>query len=169
MKKLKVSEAILSIAPYVPGKPMAALERELGVVNSVKLASNENPIGSSPLALEALQTALGDLNRYPDGGGYDLVHKLSQKLGHALKHFVARWMPVGVVHFLKMIDVKKKNAHVLLKSRALIEQALPAFKEGVSAKQARQVIDVASLLEFSEGQEHLVKAVLKRGYFTVEV
>jgi len=81
MKKLKVSDAILSIAPYVPGKPMAALERELGVVNAIKLASNENPIGSSPLALEALQAALGGLNRYPDGGGYDLVHKLSEKLG----------------------------------------------------------------------------------------
>ncbi len=79
--KLKIPDAILSIDPYVPGKPMAALERELGIVDSIKLASNENPIGSSPLALDALQDALKKLNRYPDGGGYDLVHKLSEKLG----------------------------------------------------------------------------------------
>ena len=78
--KLKISDAILSIAPYVPGKPMAALERELGVANSIKLASNENPVGPSPLALAALQSVLKGLNRYPDGGGYDLVRKLSQKL-----------------------------------------------------------------------------------------
>jgi len=79
--KLKISDAILSIAPYVPGKPMAALERELGIVNSIKLASNENPIGPSPFALEALQRVLKELNRYPDGGGYELVRKLSQKFG----------------------------------------------------------------------------------------
>ena len=77
--KLKISDAIMSIAPYVPGKPMAALERELGVVNSIKLASNENPIGPSPMALAALQNVLQGLNRYPDGGCYDLVRKLSQK------------------------------------------------------------------------------------------
>ena len=79
--KLKVSDAILSIDPYVPGKPMAELERELGIVNSIKLASNENPIGTSPLAMAALQRVLHELNRYPDGGGHDLVRKLSQKLG----------------------------------------------------------------------------------------
>ena len=79
--KLKISDAILSIAPYVPGKPMEALERELGIVNAIKLASNENPIGPSPLALNALQGVLKEINRYPDGGGYDLVRKLSQKFG----------------------------------------------------------------------------------------
>jgi len=79
--KLKISDAILSIAPYVPGKPMAALERELGIVNAIKLASNENPIGPSPLALDALQGVLKEINRYPDGGGYDLVRKLSQTFG----------------------------------------------------------------------------------------
>jgi len=79
--KLKIPDAVLSIAPYVPGKPISALERELGVVNSIKLASNENPIGPSPLALEALQTVFDGLNRYPDGGAYDLVQKLSEKLG----------------------------------------------------------------------------------------
>lgn len=81
MKNLKVSDAILSIDPYVPGKPMAALERELGVAGAIKLASNENPIGPSPLALQALQKGLDGLNRYPDGGCYDLVHKLSQRHG----------------------------------------------------------------------------------------
>ncbi|MBW1889272.1 MAG: histidinol-phosphate transaminase [Deltaproteobacteria bacterium] len=77
--KLKVPDAILSIAPYVPGKPITALARELGVRHAIKLASNENPIGPSPLALKALQGILSELNRYPDGGGYELVGKLSEK------------------------------------------------------------------------------------------
>ena len=54
----------------------------------LKLASNENPIGSSPFALNALQDALQNLNRYPDGGCYDLVHKLSEKLGVAPEKIV---------------------------------------------------------------------------------
>ena len=79
--KLNIPDAVLSIDPYVPGKPMSALERELGIVNSIKLASNENPMGPSPLALEALQKNMAALNRYPDGGCYELSRKLSEKLG----------------------------------------------------------------------------------------
>lgn len=79
--KVKVSDSVLSIAPYVPGKPMAELERELGISESIKLASNENPMGPSPLVTAALHKAIADLNRYPDGGGYELVRKLSAKLG----------------------------------------------------------------------------------------
>ncbi|MEN8243531.1 MAG: histidinol-phosphate transaminase [Thermodesulfobacteriota bacterium] len=79
--KLKIPDAVLSIDPYVPGKPMSALERELGIANSIKLASNENPMGPSPLALEALQKKMAELNRYPDGGCYELSRKLSKKLG----------------------------------------------------------------------------------------
>jgi histidinol-phosphate aminotransferase len=86
--KLKIPESILTIDPYVPGKPMAALERELGVADSVKLASNENPMGPSPLAMAALQDVLQGLNRYPDGGCYNLVRKLSQNLGVAPENIV---------------------------------------------------------------------------------
>jgi histidinol-phosphate aminotransferase len=88
LMKLKISDAILSIAPYVPGKPLAELERELGIVNAIKLASNENPIGPSPLALDALQGVLNEINRYPDGGAYDLVGKLSQRFGVAAEKIV---------------------------------------------------------------------------------
>jgi histidinol-phosphate aminotransferase len=72
---------VRSLAPYVPGKPIEELERELGVSNIIKLASNENPFGPSPLALEAMQRALTDSWLYPDGGGHQLKHKLAKKLG----------------------------------------------------------------------------------------
>jgi len=72
---------IRSIAPYQPGKPISDLAREMGLdVNSiVKLASNENPLGVSPLAQEAMQEALLDIARYPDGNSFALRDAVSAK------------------------------------------------------------------------------------------
>jgi histidinol-phosphate aminotransferase len=74
---------VAQIAPYVPGKPVKELERELGITSCVKLASNENPLGPSPKAVAALQqflTGSGELCRYPEGSGYYLKAALQQKL-----------------------------------------------------------------------------------------
>jgi len=79
--KLKVPKNILSITPYSPGKPLEELERELGIRDSIKLASNENPLGPSPMAVEAIANALRKLNRYPDSSGHSLLQALSEKLG----------------------------------------------------------------------------------------
>lgn len=78
--KLSVPDYILSITPYPPGKPVEELQRETGIERTVKLASNENPLGPSPLAVKAIQEAVGRVHRYPDGGGYDLVQRLSTHL-----------------------------------------------------------------------------------------
>ena len=86
--KLKVPDSILAIAPYVPGKPIEALEREYGIVDSVKLASNENPLGPSPMAVDAVAKCLAGLHRYPDGAGHMLVAKLAEKLGVAPENVV---------------------------------------------------------------------------------
>lgn len=86
--KLNVPEHIAAISPYVPGKPMEELEREYGIRDSVKLASNENPLGPSPKAMEAIRQAAGKLNRYPDGGGYFLVRKLSEVLNVPTDHLI---------------------------------------------------------------------------------
>jgi histidinol-phosphate aminotransferase len=77
---------ILSLKPYVPGKPIEELERELGIKGSIKLASNENPLGPSPMAVKAIMDSLtspspsNTINRYPDGSGYCLKKELSEKL-----------------------------------------------------------------------------------------
>ncbi len=68
---------------YEPGKPVAEVERELGLRQVVKLASNENPLGPSPRALTALRGALADLHRYPDGPATLLRQELAQNLGVA--------------------------------------------------------------------------------------
>ncbi|MDG2303807.1 MAG: histidinol-phosphate transaminase [Candidatus Binatia bacterium] len=67
--------------PYVPGKPAAEIEREFGLARVIKLASNENPLGPSPRATEAMQRALSELNRYPDGDGTDLRAELARRFG----------------------------------------------------------------------------------------
>jgi histidinol-phosphate aminotransferase len=74
---------LAEITPYQAGKPLEELERELGIANAVKLASNENPLGPSPLSLEAVQASLHTLNRYPDSHAYYLKEDLSRHLGLA--------------------------------------------------------------------------------------
>ena len=78
--KLKAPDHILAIPPYVPGKPVEELERERGIRHSIKLASNENPLGPSPKALAALRQALASVHRYPDSAGFELTRKLAARL-----------------------------------------------------------------------------------------
>lgn len=73
--------AVLGLSPYVPGKPISELEREYGVHDIIKLASNENPWGPSPVALAAIQAALPELWLYPDGGAHELKQALARHLG----------------------------------------------------------------------------------------
>jgi histidinol-phosphate aminotransferase len=77
---MKVPDYIAKLKPYAPGKPIEELEREYGISGSIKLASNENPIGPSPKALEAIRGALKNLHRYPDGSNYYLRKRLAEKL-----------------------------------------------------------------------------------------
>jgi histidinol-phosphate aminotransferase len=76
-----VPEWIRGLTPYQPGKPIEELEREYGVHDSIKIASNENPLGPSPKAIAAITAALPDLHRYPDGDCFYLKRRLAEKLG----------------------------------------------------------------------------------------
>ncbi len=84
---IKPLEYVSMIKPYVPGKPMKELERELGISECIKLASNENPAGPSPKAVEAIKAFMnnsGELCRYPDGSGYYLKNALSERLSRGI-------------------------------------------------------------------------------------
>jgi len=72
---------VRELRPYTPGKPISELEREYGVTNSIKLASNENPLGASPRAIDAIRGELDDLALYPDANGFELKKALSEKHG----------------------------------------------------------------------------------------
>lgn len=77
---------VQKLSPYVPGKPVEELAREYGLepASIVKLASNENPLGPAPSVLQAVQRALPELTRYPDGNGFTLKQALSERFGFEL-------------------------------------------------------------------------------------
>ena len=80
---VKQRNAINSLSPYIPGKPISEVQRELGLDRVIKLASNENPLGNSPAATKAVQNWALHMAIYPDGNSADLRAALSKKLGVA--------------------------------------------------------------------------------------
>ncbi|HAK53487.1 MAG TPA: histidinol-phosphate transaminase, partial [Gammaproteobacteria bacterium] len=74
---------VRELQPYQPGKPIEELEREMGLTDVVKLASNENPLGASQSVKDSLADVLPELARYPDGSAYLLKNRLSEFLGVA--------------------------------------------------------------------------------------
>jgi histidinol-phosphate aminotransferase len=92
--------AIADLVPYEPGKPVDAVQRELGLDRVVKLASNEGPFPPFPAALEAIERASHDLNRYPDGGVYALRAALAEHHGVAFEEVVVAAGADGVIDLL---------------------------------------------------------------------
>lgn len=77
---VKVAEYIEKITPYRPGKPISEVERELGIYDTVKMASNENPLGPSPKVMQAIRDDLKYIHLYPDGSAYYLKHAIMKHL-----------------------------------------------------------------------------------------
>ncbi|MDH2998598.1 histidinol-phosphate transaminase [Pasteurellaceae bacterium LFhippo2] len=75
------NEGVKSLSPYQAGKPIEELERELGISNIIKLASNENPFGFPESAKQAIINQLNDLTRYPDANGFELKATIAKKFG----------------------------------------------------------------------------------------
>ncbi len=80
---VKQRNTINNLSPYIPGKPIDEVKRELGIERVIKLASNENPLGNSPAATKAVQEWANNMAIYPDGNGTSLKQALSDKLGVA--------------------------------------------------------------------------------------
>lgn len=77
---MSICDTIKGLSPYQGGKPISELQREFGLERVVKLASNENPLGIGQKALEAMQQAVGEVDRYPDGNGFELKQAISGHL-----------------------------------------------------------------------------------------
>jgi histidinol-phosphate aminotransferase len=88
---MKVKEWILNVPVYQPGKPITEVARELGFDNIdeiIKVASNENELGPSPKAMEAMVAEAAEMHRYPDGGGFYLKNKLAEKLNVSAENLI---------------------------------------------------------------------------------
>lgn len=85
---LHVHPDIAALSPYVPGKPIEELQRELGLTRVIKLASNENPLGPSPKALAVISESAATLHRYPDGGAFHLREALADRWKVTSDHII---------------------------------------------------------------------------------
>ena len=112
--KLLIPDHILKIAPYIPGKPIEEVEREYGIRDSIKLASNENPLGPSPKALEAIQQALGSLHRYPDDAGVGLRGRIAQKLNVLSENIILGNGSDDVISMLTQALLQSKDEAIML-------------------------------------------------------
>lgn len=116
---------VRTLAPYVPGKPISELEREYGVHDSIKLASNENPLGPGPCARAAIAAAAGAIGLYPDGNGFELKQALA-------KHYACP---------LDMITLGNGSNDLMV---ILAETFLTAGVESVSSQYAFAIFGIAS-------------------------
>jgi histidinol-phosphate aminotransferase len=136
---------IRAIAPYQPGKPIAELERELGISGIVKLASNENPLGASPKAVTAMHEAINSISLYPDGNGFELKDALGKRYGVALANLVLGngsndLLELASRAFLAPGDVAVYSAHAFA-VYALATQAVGAKGITVSAREFGHDLD----------------------------
>jgi len=122
-------KCILNLVPYVPGKPIEEVKRELGLDDVIKLASNENPLGPSPKAIEAMKAALDNVAQYPEGSCFELRQAVAKHLGVNPDMLIFGCGADEVIHYLGI---------ALLDDGDEIVQADPSF---VQYKAASTLMD----------------------------
>ena len=108
MKKAEdlVLPPVAALHPYEPGKPIEELEREEGAGDVIKLASNENPLGPSPMAMAAVRGALAEVNRYPDGGCWALTRKIAARHQVGIERIFVSSGSVEVLNLLAFLFLR---------------------------------------------------------------
>jgi len=114
VKKPEMRACLDKIKPYVPGKPVEEVERELGLKNVIKLASNENPLGASPLAITAMQENAPKMNIYPDGNCYYLKYALAKKFNLSPEQLIFGNGSDEILSFLTMVYVQEGEEAVMV-------------------------------------------------------
>lgn len=130
--KINIPQNIAAITPYPPGKPLDELEREYGIKNSIKLASNENPWGPSPKVARALRAELFNLHRYPDGSCYYLVRALAEKTGVSPAEIVMGNGSNEVIEFLVKAFVQEGDEVITSHPSFLMYQKIVQVRGGIN-------------------------------------
>jgi len=105
---------ILEMTPYSPGKPIDEVKRELGLDRVVKLASNENPLGPSPKALEAIAEAAKSLHIYPDGASYNLRHRLAERFDLPMNQVIVGNGSDELLHLIGLLFLDGPNDNIIV-------------------------------------------------------
>ena len=107
---------IENLSPYKPGKPISHVKRDLGLKYVIKLASNENPSGPSPLALDAVKNALFDYNRYPDSAAFDLRNMLAIRFNVKVENVILGAGSEGIMSTIMRTFLRKKDEIIAAKN-----------------------------------------------------
>jgi histidinol-phosphate aminotransferase len=145
---------IRELTPYPPGKPIDELEREYGISNSIKLASNENPLGPSPRAIEALRRSLSEVHRYPDGGTFYLRRRLAEKFGMRPEQFIVGNGSNEIIELIVRAFVRPGNEVIMA------DQAFVIYRMVVQAAAATP--RVVPLKDFTHDLEAIAGAVNRK-------
>ena len=150
---------VQQLSPYIPGKPVDELARELDLdpATIVKLASNENPLGASPKALDAIRAELAELTRYPDGNGFALKSLLAEQCGVQLDQvtlgngsndileLVARaYLALAWTPFPALTQIAVFSAAGLVGAYLSAVCLLPALLKGVELRPAQWPLRIAT-------------------------
>jgi len=149
--KIKIPANIAAITPYPPGKPLEELEREYGVKNPIKLASNENSWGPSPKAIRALRNELLNLHRYPDGSCYYLVQALADKLGVEPAEIVMGNGSNEIIEFLVKAFVLEGDEVITSHPSFLMYQKIVQVRGGIN-----HVVPLSNMRHDLEGIKKMV-------------
>jgi len=146
-------EYVRSIAPYQPGKPISELVRELGLDEKsvVKLASNENPLGIGPRTRAAIDAALGEICRYPDGNGFELKAALAKRYGVDMNAIVLGNGSNDVLELLSLAFLGPERSAVLS------QHAFAVYPLATQARGARSIVVPAR--QFGHDLAAMAKAV----------
>ncbi|MBI3312368.1 MAG: histidinol-phosphate transaminase [Candidatus Omnitrophica bacterium] len=145
---------LAGITPYIPGKPIEEVQRELGLSRVIKLASNENPLGPSPKAVEAMRAALGSVHRYPDGSCFYLTRKLAERLGVAPEQIIVGNGSDEIITFAARAFLEPGDEVVIADPTFLIYK--------IAAQQAEAGIRLVGLRNFRYNLEGMRRAVTRR-------
>ena len=122
---------ILNLPVYKPGKPIEALERELGITGALKIASNENPLGPSPYVVEAMCAVATNCHRYPDGGAYNLRYAVAEYHGIGPNEVLFGAGSNEIIHMLVHAFCMPGKDRVVTHEHAFISYQLAAMGLGV--------------------------------------
>ena len=138
MSFVPANEGISKLKPYQPGKPISELERELGITDIVKLASNENPLGCSEHVKTAVAAEIGEIGRYPDGGGFILKDQIEKQFGFGHNQITLGNGSNDLLEIFARAFVSEKDSVVYSQHAfavyALVTQAINATAIEVPAK-----------------------------------
>ncbi len=149
-----ISSRILDIPPYIPGKPIAELTRQLGIADAVKMASNENPLGPSPKAMDAMRVYLTQSHVYPESSGPELRVKVAQRFGVT---------PESVILGNGSDEIMAMLSHVFLKQGDEVITATNAFSMyRICAKAFGAEIVPVPLLDYKNDLGAMAAAVTDR-------